>query len=135
MSATVDQLMAAAATTLVAWTTTEIAQGGRSAVSALIGFLRDRFRRAPEEQAVIEGVLLEPSPDAVHSLAELLDREALRDPAFAAEFRARWEQTHAAVVRSANSVTNSISGDVSGPAVQARDIHGGISFGGGSVQP
>lgn len=130
-----DQLMATAATTLVAWTTTEIAQGGRLAVSALIDFLRDRFRRAPEDRAVIEGVLHEPSPDAVRSLAELLDREALRDPAFAAEFRARWERTDAAVLAGANGVANSISGDVSGPVVQARDIHGGVSFGGGSARP
>jgi hypothetical protein len=59
--------------------------------------------------------------------SELLDREALRDPALAAEFRARWEQAGAAVVASASGVANPTSGDVSGPVVRVRDIHGGAS--------
>ncbi|WP_405115343.1 hypothetical protein OG559_12490 [Micromonospora sp. NBC_01405] len=125
-----DPLMVTAATTLVAWTTTELAQGGRTAVSALIDFLRDRFRREPEAREVIEGMLHQPSQDTARALAQLLDREVRRDPAFGAEFQARWEQANAAVAAGPDSVANSISGDVSGPVVQARDIHGGISFGG-----
>jgi hypothetical protein len=125
----VDPLMVAAATTLVSWTTTELAQGGRQAVSALVDFLRDRFRREPEACQVIDGLLHQPSPDAAHPLAVLLDREARRDPAFGAEFQARWERTNATVA-GPDGVANSISGDVSGPVVQARDVHGGISFGG-----
>lgn len=123
--------MVTAATTLVAWTTTELAQGGRQAVAALVDFLRDRFRREPEARQVIEGLLHRPSQDAAHPLAVLLDREARRDPAFGAEFQARWEQAGAAVAAGPDGVANSISGDVSGPVVQARDVHGGISFGGG----
>ncbi|BCL16053.1 hypothetical protein [Micromonospora sagamiensis] len=126
-----DPLMATAATTLAAWTTTELAQGGRLAVSALIDFLRDRFRREPEAREAIEGVLQQPSPDAARRLTEVLDREALRDPAFRTEFQARWERADAAVAAGPGSVANSVSGDVSGPVVQARDVHGGISFGGG----
>ncbi|WP_328341167.1 hypothetical protein [Micromonospora sp. NBC_00421] len=125
-----DPIMVTAATTLVAWTTTEIAEGGRLAVSALTDFLRDRFRREPEARKVIEGVLHQPSPDNARTLALLLDREARRDPAFGAEFQERWKQANAAVAAGRDSVTNSISGDVSGPVVQARDVHGGISFGG-----
>ncbi|MCX4474014.1 hypothetical protein OOK41_27530 [Micromonospora sp. NBC_01655] len=126
---TVDPIMVTAATTLVAWTTNELAQGGRLAVTALIDFLRDRFRREPEAREVIEGLLHQPSPDAARPLAELLDREAQRDPAFGAEFQARWKRTDAAVAAGPGGVANSISGDVSGPVVQARDVHGGISFG------
>ncbi|MFI7517848.1 hypothetical protein ACIBVK_30635 [Micromonospora echinofusca] len=125
-----DPLIMTAATTLVAWTATELAQGGQLAVAALVDFLRDRFRREPEAQKVIEGLLHQPTQDTTHTLAELLDREALRDPAFGAEFQARWERTNAAVAAGPDSVANSISGDVSGPVVQARDVHGGISFGG-----
>ncbi|MFC8845693.1 MULTISPECIES: hypothetical protein [unclassified Micromonospora] len=125
-----DPVMVTAATTLVAWTTTELAQGGRLAVSALVDFLRDRFRREPEAREVIEGALRQPSQDTARALAQLLDYEARRDPAFGAEFQTRWEQANAAVAVGPDSVTNSISGNVSGPVVQARDIHGGISFGG-----
>lgn len=131
---TVDPLMVTAATTLVAWTTTELAQGGRQAVSALVHFLRDRFRREPEAREAIEVLLHQPSQDAAHPLAVLLDREARRDPAFGAEFQARWERTNAAVAAGPDGVANSISGDVRGPVVQARDIHGGVSFGGDSVR-
>ncbi|MEV0326950.1 hypothetical protein AB0H63_10950 [Micromonospora echinospora] len=127
-----DPLLLAAATTLVAWTTTELAQNGRVAVSALIDFLRDRFRREPEAREAIEAALHQPSPDAARLLAELLHREALRDPAFGAEFHTRWEQADKAVAASLGGVANSISGDVSGPVVQARDVHGGISFGSGT---
>lgn len=122
--------MVTAATSLVAWTTNELAQGGRLAVVALFDFLRDRFRRDPEAREVIEGVLHQPSEDAARALADLLDREARHDPAFDAEFRIRWERTDAAVAAGPDSVANSISGNVSGPVVQARDVHGGISFGG-----
>ncbi|MBC9005203.1 MULTISPECIES: hypothetical protein [Micromonospora] len=124
-----DPLLLAAATTLVAWTTTELAQGGRLAVSALIDFLRERFRREPGAREAIEAVLHQPSSDAARLLAELLHRETLRDPAFGAEFHTRWEQASKAVAASLGGVANSISGDVSGPVVQARDVHGGIFFG------
>ncbi|WP_326555110.1 hypothetical protein [Micromonospora sp. NBC_01813] len=127
--------MATAATTLVAWATTQIAQSGQRAMSALIDFLQDRFRHEPENREIIERVLQQPAQDNAGFLAELLEGEALRDPAFAAEFRARWEQTALAVTAEAGGVANSISGDVSGPVVQARDVHGGISFGGGAAAP
>ncbi|MFY1673436.1 hypothetical protein ACN27G_26300 [Plantactinospora sp. WMMB334] len=130
-----DPLIATAATSLVTWTTTELAQGGRVAVSALIAFLRDRFRREPEAREVIENVLHQPSRDAARTLAELLNREARRDPAFGAELRTRWEQANAAVAAGPDGVANSVSGNVGGPVVQARDIHGAISFGGESVRP
>ncbi|MGC4808787.1 hypothetical protein [Micromonospora sp. DT233] len=129
-----DPLMVTAATTIVAWTTTELAQGGRQAVSALVDFLRDRFRREPGARDVIEGIVHHPSQDAARRLAEVLDHEALRDPAFGAEFRARWERTDAVVTADTGGVANSISGDVSGPVVQAREIHGGISFGGDTAR-
>lgn len=127
-----DPLLLAAATTLVTWTTTELAQDGRVAVSAMIGFLRDRFRREPEARNVIDTVLHQPSPDAARLLAELLHRETLRDAAFGAEFHVRWEQASKAVAASLGVVANSISGDVTGPVVQARDVHGGISFNDGA---
>ncbi|SCL34499.1 hypothetical protein GA0074692_3847 [Micromonospora pallida] len=130
-----DPLTLTVATTLVAWTTTELAQGGRLAVSTLIDFLQDRFRREPEARDIIEGVLHEPSPETARRLAELLDREAQRDPAFGAELRARWERTDAAVTAGPGRVANSVSGDVGGPVVQPRDIHGGISFGGDLPRP
>ncbi|ASW54416.1 hypothetical protein [Plantactinospora sp. KBS50] len=124
-----DPLLLTAASTLVAWTTTELAQGGRTAVTALVDFLRDRFRPDPQARKAVEAVLQQPSPDTARLLAEELHRETLRDPAFGAEFVARWRQANAAIEASTGGVVNSISGEVRGPVVQARDIHGGVSFG------
>ncbi|MEV6370168.1 hypothetical protein AB0L86_25105 [Micromonospora musae] len=127
-----DSLMLAAATTLVAWATTELAQGARSAVSGLTEFLRHRFRHEQAALQTVEVALRHPTTDPVQRLAALLERETLRDPAFDAEFRARFAQVEAIVAANPGDVTNTVSGDVSGPLVQARDVHGGISFGGDS---
>ncbi|RQX00056.1 hypothetical protein [Micromonospora inaquosa] len=125
-----DPIMVTAATTLVAWATTELAQSGRAAVSSLIGFLRTRFQHESASRAAVEEALQQRSPEAVGRLAELLDSESRRDVAFGAELRARWSQIEATVAEGAGGVANSISGDVHGPVVQARDVHGGINLGG-----
>ncbi|MBQ0906766.1 hypothetical protein [Micromonospora sp. U21] len=127
-----DPLMLAAATTLVAWTTTELAQGARSAVSGLTEFLRHRFRHEQTAEQTVEVALRHPTVDTVQRLAALLEQETLRDPLFDADFRARFAKVWAIVAADQGDVTNTVSGDVSGSVVQARDVHGGISFGGRS---
>ncbi|MGQ5262888.1 hypothetical protein ACTWLT_19330 [Micromonospora sp. ZYX-F-536] len=127
-----DPLMLAAATTLVAWTTTELAQGARSAVSGLTEFLRHRFRHEQAAEQTVEVALRHPTADTVQHLAALLEQETLRDPAFDAEFLARFAKVQAIVAANQGDVTNTVSGDVSGSVAQARDVHGGISFGGHS---
>ncbi|MFC4144822.1 hypothetical protein ACFO0M_00995 [Micromonospora mangrovi] len=129
-----DPIMVTAATTLVAWATTELAQSGRAAVASLIEFLRTRFQHEPATRAVIEGALRQPSPEAVGRLAELLDRESRRDAAFGAELRARWSRADATIAEVAGGVANSVSGDVHGSVVQARDVHGGIHLGDGPTR-
>ncbi|SCG55538.1 hypothetical protein [Micromonospora halophytica] len=79
-------------------------------------------------QELVEGSR-PPAPDTACRLATLLEQEALRDPAFDAEFRARFAQVQAVVATHSGNVTNTVSGDVGGAVVQARDVHGGISFG------
>ncbi|WP_349876348.1 hypothetical protein ABIH81_19585 [Micromonospora sp. HUAS YX12] len=125
-----DDPLVLAATTLVAWATTELAQGARSAVSGLTEFLRHRFRHEQAAQQTVEVALRHPTTDTVQRLAELLEQETLRDPLFDAEFRARFAKVQAIVAANQGDVTNTVSGDVSGSVVQARDVHGGISFGG-----
>ncbi|MEU6204130.1 hypothetical protein ABZ814_11135 [Micromonospora musae] len=124
-----DPLMLAAATTLVAWATTELAQGTRSAVSGLTEFLRHRFRHEQAAEQTVEVALRHPTADTVRRLAALLEQETLRDPLFDADFRARFAKVQAIVATDQGDVTNTVSGDVSGSVVQARDVHGGISFG------
>lgn len=128
-----DPIMLAAVTALVTWTTTELATGGRVAVSSLMQFLRQRFRPAPDSAEVLEGTLTDPTPARLERLAEMLEREASRDPSFGAELRARLTRTGEVVRATSGDVANVVSGDVHGPVVQARDIHGGISFGSGEA--
>ncbi|MEH0934026.1 hypothetical protein [Micromonospora psammae] len=127
-----DPLMLAAATTLVAWATTELAQEARSAVAGLTEFLRHRFRNEQAAQQTVEVALRHPTADMVQRLAALLEQETLRDPAFDAELRERFAKVEAIMAANQGNVTNTVSGDVSGSMVQARDVHGGISFGGRS---
>jgi hypothetical protein len=75
---------------------------------------------------VVDVALCEqPTPATVSRLADLLDQESAADLAFAEEFRDRWARVHAAVIAEEGGVVNSVSGDVSGTVVQARDVHGG----------
>ncbi|SCL57433.1 hypothetical protein [Micromonospora yangpuensis] len=121
--------MVTVATTLVAWAATELAQSGRVAVTSLIEFLHDRFRHEQTAHQAIEVALHRPSADTVSGLAGVLERESLRDPSFGAELQARVRKIQASLTESGN-VTNTVSGDVAGPVIQARDVHGGIMFGG-----
>ncbi|MEQ4301071.1 hypothetical protein ABNF97_06715 [Plantactinospora sp. B6F1] len=64
-------------------------------------------------------------------LAELraaLAAAALNDKVFATELHRLWEEVRGAV-DDRNRASNTISGPVQGPVVQAPDIHGGVRFG------
>lgn len=67
----------------------------------------------------------EGSPE-VERLAEELAAAQREDPAFGEELRKQWLSVHQQAQY--GGVTNQVSGDVSGKVVQARDIHGDISF-------
>ncbi|MEU7573372.1 hypothetical protein [Micromonospora sp. NPDC049240] len=124
-----DPLMLAAATTVVTWATTEVAQGARTALADLTRLLRRRFRHEPSASQAVDVALRQPTPEAVRRFAALLQEEASRDPAFDAAFRERFARVEAALTANPGDVTNTVFGDVGGSAVQARDVHGGITFG------
>jgi hypothetical protein len=58
-----------------------------------------------------------------------LERLAMADPQFAAQLHEWWTGAESLVRDVGVRGENVIHGDVSGPVVQARDIHGAISFG------
>jgi hypothetical protein len=62
------------------------------------------------------------------AMGEALLRVASSDPEFAALLRAWWADAER-LAGGEGQNTNIISGNVSGPVVQARDIHGPVSFG------
>lgn len=68
------------------------------------------------------------SPQVIALAEELAAAEAY-DPQFSGQLRGGWAKIQARNTASGDGVANSIGGDVKGSVVQARDIHGNISFG------
>jgi hypothetical protein len=58
-----------------------------------------------------------------------LAQAVAEDPEFDAELRDLWRALSPHLDASHGGVVNSVSGTVEGNLVQARDVHGGISFG------
>lgn len=86
----------------------------------------DEEALAKAEQAAAEGD--ERTEVAIHDLADRLAAAQERDPVFAEQLRSEWGKIIPAQVNN-GTTENNVSGTVSGHLVQARDIHGGISFG------
>ncbi|SFQ43902.1 hypothetical protein SAMN05421810_107179 [Amycolatopsis arida] len=99
------------------------------AVGKLYQLVREKFAGDPDATAALEaaeGAAADSSE--VRELSTKLDRAATTDPEFAARLRAEWERVKVEQHAAEGGVTNQVSGQVSGPVVQARDIQGGIRF-------
>jgi hypothetical protein len=94
---------------------------------SLVRLVKHRQRKAPELVAAVEAVSDHPTDQALlNSLATSLASHSRSD----AEFGRQLQEWYATASKAADGQTiNVISGTVEGPAVQARDIHGGIRFG------
>jgi hypothetical protein len=66
-------------------------------------------------------------PDAIRALAQALVDDSARDPQAAAQLR-HWVAAAEQTIAMDQRVTNTVSGQVSGNVLQARDIHGDIRF-------
>jgi len=92
-------------------------------------FVRERFknhRRALEKLKSVDGTAKD-SPEVI-TLAQELEATAALDKAFGTELQARWAALQSGTA-SDGGVVNLNTGTVSGNLIQARDIHGGITFG------
>jgi hypothetical protein len=66
-------------------------------------------------------------PDSIRALAQALVDDSSRDPHAAAQLR-HWVAGAQRTLSEDDRVTNTVRGEVSGNVVQARDIHGNITF-------
>ena len=100
---------------------------GSQAWESLVHLVKRRQRRAPELVTAVQAVSDHPADQALlNTLATALELHSRDDDEFGRQLR-EWYVT---VSKAADGqTTNVISGTVEGPAVQARDIHGGIRFG------
>ncbi|MBO8188036.1 hypothetical protein [Streptomyces spirodelae] len=127
-----------AALTLVSTAATAAAGGaagaaGQSAWESLLSLVRRVGGRRPDSRpGAGELTAVDPADgEQVRVLTGWLGQQARADEEFAALLRG-WAERHAPALRAEHSeVHNTVSGDaqVHGPVVQARDIHGGITFG------
>jgi hypothetical protein len=97
-------------------------EAGTSLWGSLTSLVRRWFGNDSAPTRIVEG---HPDADGVEALAHALTAQAASDPAFAEALRT-WS-SHVPT----RDVTNHIGGDayVEGDVVQARDVHGSITFG------
>lgn len=101
---------------------------GGAAWESLVRLVGGRRRGHPQLTSAMEAVIERPGDGAsVNVLASNLEVLARTDPEFAAQLREWYLSAAKGVPTTANA--NIISGTVHGPAIQAQEIHGGITFG------
>jgi len=114
--AVVDQeLLTTVAVTLATKTAEGLAAGGKAAFEALVRLVRRKFH--------------DPESSGSEVLHQALTRAVAEDPEFEVELRDRWQDLAPHLDARSRDMINNVSGPVSGNVVQARDVHGGISFG------
>lgn len=103
----------------------------RKATGSLYDLVKGWFAGQPAAEAALAAAAgAAPDSAEVLALSQELQHAADTDPEFAAQLQTAWQQTTVHQQADQGGVFNSIGGDVSGPAVQARDVQGGINFGG-----
>lgn len=99
-------------------------------VGSLYELVKNKLAARPAAVAALEAAKDKPEDSAeVSALAAQLAAATDADPAFGDQLVATWNAAQVEQNASTGSVTNNVSGDVSGSVVQTRDIHGDISFG------
>jgi len=128
-----QELLTTIAVTLATKTAEGLAAGGRAAFEALTRLVRRRFADRASTQAALaetEGAADAAKAARIEILRQALAQAVADDPAFEAELRDRWRALSPHLSTGDGGVINSVAGTVEGNVVQARDVHGGISFGG-----
>jgi hypothetical protein len=128
-----QELLTTIAVTLATKTAEGLAGAGRAAFEALARLVRRRFADRASTQAALTET--EAGTDLAKDVRIEILREALAqavadDPALEAELRDQWRALSPHLSTGEGGVINSVAGTVEGNVVQARDVHGGISFGG-----
>jgi hypothetical protein len=105
------------------------ALAGRGA-SSLYELVKNKLANRPTAIAALESAKGKPedSPEVV-VLADHLHQATTEDPGFRDQLTTTWNASQVDQNASTGGVANTISGDISGNALQARDIEGNVSFG------
>ncbi|OLZ42828.1 hypothetical protein BS329_41455 [Amycolatopsis coloradensis] len=104
------------------------AVAGRT-VAGLYQLIKAKFADDPDASAVLEAAEgAAADSQEVGELAAALEEKQSVDPAFGERLHEEWDRVTVEQSAGSGGVANQVSGQVGGNVVQARDIHGGISF-------
>lgn len=99
------------------------------AAGSLFDLVKAKLAKRGGKEAAVLDAAVEAGPESaeVGQLAEALGAAQREDGEFAEQLREEWQKI-ISVQAGSGSVTQTISGNVTGKVVQARDIQGGITF-------
>lgn len=123
----VDDVTIAIAAAVAGKVAESVTRGGIEGVKALRRLLRDRFNDRPKAREALDAARDDDGEDTelVRTLAEHIDAVRDQDP----EIERLVEKLRPEFTSGQGDVHNTITGDVSGTAIQARDIEGGLHIG------
>jgi hypothetical protein len=125
-----DQVATAIAAALAAKVADGLTEGGKLAFRALARLVRRKLGGDSAASTALEEAELDPSNGArLQELRAALEAAMSADPVFAAEMRRLWRGVQEERAGGRDDVINNFSGTARGNVLQARDVHGGISFG------
>jgi hypothetical protein len=125
-----DQVATAIAVALAAKVADGLTEGGKVAFRALARLVRRKLGGDSSASTALQAAELDPSNEArLQELRVALEAAMSADPVFAAEMRRLWRGVQEERAGDRDGVVNSFSGTARGNVLQARDVHGGISFG------
>jgi hypothetical protein len=94
---------------------------------SLYDLVKGKFKGRKQAMETLDAAIgAAPDSPQVIALARELEMAEAYDPAFGERLRAEWVSVRSQA--SGGGVTNSVTGQVLGNVVQARDIHGSITF-------
>lgn len=103
-------------------------RAGEQTWDTLTGLVHKLFGRRSTPAQAIERLDAHPGdPEAINALAHTLTTAAAQNPEAAQQLHV-WLTTAQQTHLDQNNTTNTITGTVHGKVVQARDIHGNITF-------
>jgi hypothetical protein len=119
-----DPVMLSVATAVAGKAAEAAADGGKTALAALVRLIRGRLTGNKAADAAFNAALSRPDdPAALEEFARMLERVTAGDAGFAAQVRALWPQVQAELSAHDGGVVNTSTGTVSGHLIQTRDIH------------
>jgi hypothetical protein len=124
-----DPVTTAIATALATKAVNGLTEAGRAAFVALMRLVRRKLS-ANTHTGVLNEAEAHPTSDTRRrDLADALTHAMVDDPSFSEQLVNLWRQVQESRSGTVQgSVVNIVSGDVDGKLLQARDIHGNVSF-------